>query len=348
MGVIKILGIFVLASAVLLPILFAAFPASRTWFAWILILPAAYMLYQYMNPEKKKKLSSTNKAVFITGCDSGFGLLTAKYLAAEGFKIFAACLNDKSDGAKELGLIKNVHIIKCDVTKDEDIQNAKKYVDENLENSDLWAIVNNAGVGFPGGVEWTPIETYKITMDINVYGPIRVCQAFLPLIRKSKGRVVNVASIAGYLATVGFSSYAMSKHAAVALSDSLRREMSFFGVTVHTIAPGFFKTPILSKDNLLENIRKLFGKAPEGVRKDYEGEQMKILEKMVVGICDKGACPNLQLVVDAISHAVSAKYPKILYRPSGQPSWFYPLVLSLPYYLQDVLMLNRFKKSKKT
>ena len=113
-----------------------------------------------------------------------------------------------------------------------------------IPGSSLWAVVNNAGIGYPGPIEWMTVEEMKRVVNINLWGMVSVCKTFLPLLKKTKGRIVNVASTSGRLASPVAAAYCISKFGVEAFSDSLRNEMRHFRVTVHVIEPGMFKTNI--------------------------------------------------------------------------------------------------------
>ena len=98
----------------------------------------------------------------------------------------------------------------------------------------------------------------KRTVDVNLWGMVSITKAFLPLLKRTKGRVVNVASSSGRLSTPGAAAYCISKYGVEAFSDSLRIEMRHFGVTVHIIEPGNFRTNITSADKNVQHLDKLW------------------------------------------------------------------------------------------
>lgn len=182
-----------------------------------------------------------------TGCDTGFGHLLANKLNAEGYTVYAGCLNPTGRGPQDLlkfaKFPQRLHLLQLDVTKNEDIVAALALVKDSLQmkKEKLWGLVNNAGIAKFGLLEWGQISDYEKLFDVNVLGMCRVTRAFLPLLRKSKGRVVNVASLAGRIAVPGLGIYSMSKHAVVAFSEALRREMLPWGVKVISIEPAGYK-----------------------------------------------------------------------------------------------------------
>ena len=125
------------------------------------------------------------------------------------------------------------------VTNDSDIRKTKLILEQYLKETkcELWAIVNNAGVFSTGIMEWGDLTDLKRMLDINVIGLVMTTRCFLPLIRKSQGRIVNVASVAGRVSLPGLGYYSMSKHAVIAFSDALRREMKVWNIKVITIEP---------------------------------------------------------------------------------------------------------------
>ncbi|NXK18687.1 BDH protein, partial [Thinocorus orbignyianus] len=104
----------------------------------------------------------------------------------------------------------------------------------------LWGLVNNAGVSTFGEVEFASLDNYKNVAEINLWGTVRVTKAFLPLIRRAKGRVVNITSMLGRMVSPSRSCYCISKFGVAAFSDCLRQEMYRWGVRVILIEPSNF------------------------------------------------------------------------------------------------------------
>lgn len=143
-------------------------------------------------------VSPLSKAVLITGCDSGFGQMAAKALDTYGFHVFAGCLQPKGLGAQKLykTTSNRLRILSLDITREDDIDAAVKEIEES--DLTLWAVINNAGVIDYGPLEWdNGSSRIRKVLDVNLFGAIRVINACLPLIRRSKGRIVNVSSVFG-------------------------------------------------------------------------------------------------------------------------------------------------------
>ena len=138
--------------------------------------------------------------------------------------------------------------------------------------SGLWAVVNNAGIGCPAPFEWETVEEMKRTVDVNLWGTVSVTKAFLPLLKRTKGRIVNVASVVGRVAFQDGSAYCISKFGLQALSDVLRNEMKHFGVTVHIIEPGAFKTKIMGIEKNCQHLERLWENLDTDTRENYGQE----------------------------------------------------------------------------
>lgn len=201
-----------------------------------------------------KRIEVKGQGVVITGCDTGFGNALAKRLDRLGFVVIAGCLDVNGDGAEALrnwSDTDRIHVVPLDVTNDEQIQKAVEYAQEHCPEG-LWAVVNNAAVNFVGTLEFCTMDMYKMIAEVNQFGVIRVTKAFLPQIRKSKGRVINVTSAKGKLCLPLNAVYGAAKYAIEAFSDVLRLEMKKFGVKVVIVEPGDFggTTGMLSSKTL--------------------------------------------------------------------------------------------------
>ncbi|KAL7989776.1 hypothetical protein Chor_012442 [Crotalus horridus] len=187
--------------------------------------------------ERQMMENLTEKYVFITGCDSGFGNQLARQLDARGLRVLAACLTP--EGAEQLEKVTSAL---------SDYKRSNEFV-----SAGLWGLVNNAGVAFPlAPNQWLTKDDFAKVLNVNLLGVVDVTLHLLPLIRRARGRVVNVSSLAGRIACSG-GGYSPSKFALEAFSDSLRqviplniyfilREMYPFGVKVSIIEPGAFLT----------------------------------------------------------------------------------------------------------
>ena len=178
---------------------------------------ATYELQHIQQVQKKNHIpevfttvmqNATKRIILITGCDSGFGALSAIALSSSGYRVVAACLTE--DGAERLRSEVALAAV-CDVTKEKDISRltsiiAKLASDENLY---LWAVINNAGVAPIGYMEWISMESVRKAMDVNYFGMISIIKAMLPLLKKTKGsRIINISSSAGFGGGAALGAYA--------------------------------------------------------------------------------------------------------------------------------------------
>jgi NAD(P)-dependent dehydrogenase (short-subunit alcohol dehydrogenase family) len=184
--------------------------------------------------------SPATRAVLVTGASTGIGRHITERLAAAGYFVYAGARKDTDLAA--LNTLKNVQAIRLDVTKQQDIDAAVGTVTN--AGRGLHGLVNNAGVASVGPMATMSMEEIDLTMQVNVYGPVRVTRAFLPLLSASKGRVTTIGSISGILASKDLNAYAMSKHAMEAFTDSLAAELAPQGVIVNIVEPGNFNSEI--------------------------------------------------------------------------------------------------------
>lgn len=184
--------------------------------------------------------AETGKAVLVTGASTGIGRRVAETLAAQGHFVYAGARKQKDLDA--LDAIDNIQAVRLDVTIQEEIDAAVETVEDGGRG--LYGLVNNAGVFIGGPLVDVPVEELHWMMDVNVYGVVRVTQAFAPLIIEEKGRITTIGSISGILAGAFGGQYSMTKHAIEAFTDSLAAEMEPLGVQVSVVQPGNYDSAI--------------------------------------------------------------------------------------------------------
>ena len=180
------------------------------------------------------------KAVLVTGASTGIGHKITQRLAADGYFVYATAR--KPEDLKALGAMKNVQAIRLDVTHPEEIAAALETITK--AGRGLYGLVNNAGIGTIGSLADMKFEEYELVMNVNATGPVRMIKAFEPLIIEQKGRIVNIGSISGILASQNLAAYSMSKHAIEALTDSLAAQLGAVGVRVSVVEPGNYNSDI--------------------------------------------------------------------------------------------------------
>ena len=184
--------------------------------------------------------ASAQKAVLVTGASTGIGRKLTEKLAGDGYFVYAGAR--KEEDLKALGAIKNVQALRLDVTRQEDIDAAVATVQKGGRG--LYGLVNNAGVATIAPFMDMKMDEFDLVLAVNVYGPVRMTRAFLPLITAQKGRITNIGSISGILASPTLTAYSMSKHAMEAFTDSLAQQYTPLGVEVTIVEPGNYNSDI--------------------------------------------------------------------------------------------------------
>ena len=208
------------------------------------VLPVLLFLHAPVTGAEEGGGNPGRKAVLVTGASSGIGRAIAETLAANGYFVYAGARKEQDLAA--LDSIENMQAIRLDVTVQEEIDAAVAAV--MAEGRGLYGLVNNAGVLITGPSAEVDVDKVRWLFDVNVFGVYRVTQAFIPLIIESRGRIVNMGSIAGNIGIEFLGPYSMSKHAIEAYTDALAAEMQRFGVHVSVIAPGDYASKIWEGD----------------------------------------------------------------------------------------------------
>jgi NAD(P)-dependent dehydrogenase (short-subunit alcohol dehydrogenase family) len=269
--------------------------------------------------------------VVITGASTGIGYAAARRLATAGFDVYAGVRNE-ADAARlrDAGL----RPLTIDVTDRATIEAAAAEVGKAVGPAGLAGLVNNAGIAVSGPVELIPIEDWRRQLEVNVIGQVAAIQAFLPLLRTGRGRIVNVSSLGGRIALPLVGPYAASKFALEAVSDSLRRELRGQGVDVSLIEPGGVKTPIWDK-GLSEADRIEAAMPPEGHR--LYGKLVAALRRQVEAIQTKTGIEP-EAVAEPILHALTASKPRTRYLVGRDAKLQWAIARRVPDRLFDRLV----------
>ena len=248
------------------------------------------------------------KSVLITGASTGIGEATALYLDRMGFQVFAGIRRqDDADKLRKNGSDRLTPIF-LDVTDPTMIQTSVKTVSGAVGDFGLDGLVNNAGISQGGPLEFIKIDDLRKILETNTVAPVAITQAFLPLLRKAKGRVINMGSISGRLALPLLGPYAMSKYGLEAFTDSLRREVSRWGIKVSILEPGHISTPIWSK------ARERITKHRQDWPAEFEPLYGKLLDEIAKNIAEETAhsLPP-EAVAKVVHQALTAKRPRTRY-----------------------------------
>jgi NAD(P)-dependent dehydrogenase (short-subunit alcohol dehydrogenase family) len=281
--------------------------------------------------------TTTKGAVLVTGAASGMGRACVLKLDQAGYRVFAGVR--KEQDAQDLKRIASERLtpIILEITNETSLANAVKTVTEAVGGDGLVGLVNNAGIAVPAPIELIPLADLRRQMEINVIAQVAVTQAFLPLLRKAKGRIINLGSVGGKITVPFAGALCASKYAMESINDALRMELYPWGIHVSLIAPGSIHTPAVEKlaRDTEEMIRKF---SPEG-QKRYADTFRTFVDAFVR---QEAAGSSPEVMAEAVLHALTAKVPRTRY-PVGHRSRLLPLLArELPTRLLDQVRFRLF------
>jgi len=237
--------------------------------------------------------------IMITGAGSGLGREIALRWAREGWRLALADVNEDALG-ETLDLVRAAggdgFTQRCDVRDYSQLTALAQACEAKFGGIDV--IVNNAGVASGGFLAELSLEDWDWQLAVNLMGVVKGCKAFLPLLERSKGRIVNIASMAALMQGPGMSNYNVAKAGVLALSESLLVELRQLEVAVHVVCPSFFQT------NLLDSFR-----GPDPAMKAQVG---KLLQ---------GSPISAEQIADYIHQRVAAGEFLILPHEAGREAW---------------------------
>lgn len=231
------------------------------------------------------------RSALVTGASSGIGAACTRRLVRSGWRVFAGVRHagDAPAGSEEILL---------DVTDGDQVHSASERIHE------LDALVNNAGIAIAIPLEFIPLDELRRQLDVNLVGQVAVTQAFLPQLRRTRGRIVFIGSIAGRSALPFLGAYAASKHALEAIAATLRLELRPFGIDVSIVEPGSIKTPIWTKSSKLAS--SLANGAPPEMQGLY-GARIAAFGRVARARGERGA--PAEAVAQAIEQALTMARP---------------------------------------
>jgi 3-hydroxybutyrate dehydrogenase len=295
-----------------------------------------------------RKQKSKELAVVVTGCDSGFGREIAIWAAEVGFIVFAGCL--KKESLQQFVDHKRIHPIVMDVTSDKDVQSTvdqvRTWLTESVvpeqKNRVLHGLVCNAGILLGGELDLTELLTYQKVMDVNFFGMVRCCKAFLPIFqgqsmdyKHTGSRIINLVSVAGLCPMEAGSAYASSKHAAIGFTDSLRAELRPFRIQVSTVNPAFHNTPIL--DHAMELGPELLKSLPLETREKYGEEYFEQKLKATKELIEKSSW-KMDVVVEYIVHSLEVARTPAEAQIGLDARFSFMPILMLPKWLSAAIL----------
>ena len=228
-----------------------------------------------------------------------------------------------------------------DVTDAESIAAAQSAVADAVGERGLAGLVNNAGISVAAPMELVPLDELRRQMEVNLIGPVAVTQAFLPLIRKARGRIVNIGSIGGRISTPVLGPYSASKYAIEAITDALRIELRPWGINVAVVEPGSIATPIWEKGQGSADELEA-GLTPEA-QAMYAGT-IAAMRQAAREAERRGIPPDA--VAKAVAHALTSKRPKTRYLVGFDARLQAALATIVPDRLLDRLIASQVKLPK--
>lgn len=274
-----------------------------------------------------------NRGVVITGASTGIGAACALHLDRLGFVVFAGVRKSEDGVALQETASNRLVPLELDVTNPATIQKSHAIVLDAARERGLFGLINNAGIAVVGPLEAVPISDLRQQLEVNVIGQVAVTQAFLPLVRRARGRIINMGSISGLSTMPLMGPYSASKFALEAITDALRLEVQQWGIHVAIVEPGAIATPIWNKSAIeaaereaaIETeLRTLYKPVVAAVRK-------------VVGEASKRAIPP-DAVVKVVEEALTAPTPKTRYLVGTDAKLRALMVRLLPDRISDRLL----------
>jgi NAD(P)-dependent dehydrogenase (short-subunit alcohol dehydrogenase family) len=280
-------------------------------------------------------MNSSAKSVVVTGASSGIGRATVARLVRSGWRVFPVVrkAEDAESLQREFG--SNVSPMIFDVTDRAAITAAADKLRFDLGPRPLDALVNNAGIGMMRPVEFVTEEDLRHVFEVNVFGQIAVTQAFLPMLRRARGRIVNIGSVGTHISLPFGGLLNSSKSAFRALNNALRLELRSAGVRVVVIEPGAIKTPAVEKTlgDVEGIIRSL---PPRGI--DQYGDMMRTFARRGYKLESNGSDPDV--VAKAIERALTDDRPSSRYAAGKHANILALVGILVPAVIFDFLLLK--------
>ena len=277
----------------------------------------------------------TQELVVVTGTSSGIGRATAEQLAAEGFHVLAGVRRQEdADKIKR----KNIEPVIVDVTNINTLKALAERVEQDPLGRPLRAVVNNAGIAVNAPLEMVPLDEFRRQIEVSVIGQVAVIQALTPALLNRGGRVVNIGSLGGKVSMPGFGIYSAAKYAMEAINDSLRREMSSFGLKVIMITPGGVSTGLSEQGiTTAERLAKLM--TPDQHRR--HDRLCDAVKAQAETWATDGIRP--EKVAAVVSRAIHVSKPRTRYTVGRDSALLTRLVRILPDKLLDRMLRSQMK-----
>ncbi len=271
------------------------------------------------------------RAVLVTGSSSGIGRACALELSRHGFRTYAGVRSEAD--AQALRSLRGADLVPVilDVCDAGAVERVRSQLLGEVGEAGLFGLVSNAGISASGPVEFLDLDEIRRVFDVNVLGAVRLAQAFLPALRRSRGRIVHIGSGEAFLSTPANSAYCMSKHALLALGESLRMEVAPHGVRVIQVEPGGTETRIM--DKVAARFERLGASLPPAALELY-GDSMDARRRMPE---NRRLMPP-ETVARVVRRALSDAKPKARYFVGADVLGAFAAGRWLPAWARDAIL----------
>ncbi|KAL7076006.1 hypothetical protein ACQ4LE_004264 [Meloidogyne hapla] len=305
-------------------------------FGFYLIFELIKQLIEWLFP-----MDLQGKAVVVIGATTGFGHQFVIKCASKGMTVFAAC--NSPNGVQKVvqatsHLSGFVHAHSLDLSSTESIERFFRQVINQLPpGTGIHALINNAGIIRAGADDWLAMEDYEHVLRVNLLGLIQITKLFKEHIKLAKGRIIFCSSICGRLAFPYYGPYTVSKFAMEGYCDTIRRELSPFGVKVAVVEPGYFRTPITNPDHIPSEMEKSFNKSSQYIKDQYGQNFIQKTKGIAKNHLSSAAnSPHVEWVIDVYFHACTALFPRKRYVVGIDANFVVIPISRLPTELQDL------------
>ena len=263
------------------------------------------------------KTEQDKGAIFVTGASTGIGRAAALELDKLGYPVFASVRKQQDADDLRRAASGNLTPVLMDVTDENSITRARDEIAGALGGRGLWGLVNNAGISFRAALEYVPMADFRRLYEANVFGLLAVTQVFLPMIRQSRGRIINVSSLTSLWVTPFHGVYSSAKMAVNGISEALRMELEPLGVKVILMVYGGVQTALW--DRVEKTTADLACCFPPEFNQLYAARQRRAFEYFAAG-GRNGLMPGQ--AAEPIIHALTAANPRKVYfaGPGAKPA----------------------------
>jgi NAD(P)-dependent dehydrogenase (short-subunit alcohol dehydrogenase family) len=284
--------------------------------------------------------AAVKSAIVVTGASSGIGQACALRLDRAQRQVFAAVRKTTDADALRRRASGRLTPIVLDVTDEKSIASAEAVVSRAVGDAGIAGLVNNAGVGVLGPLEFIPLDEFRSQLEVNVVGQVAVTRAFLRLLRLGRGRIVNIGSAGGRVAIPFFGAYSASKFAFEAVTDALRVELRPWGISVAIVEVGGVATPIWRKSRAAlaaaqtdwaghDRMQALYGDSIAGVLSAIDDAERIAIQA--------------ERVARAVERALTLARPKVRYLVGVEARAYGLLARFTPARFRDFIFVRRLR-----